>query len=707
MPLKKLTLKPGVNRENTRYTSEGGYYDCDKIRFRQGTPEKIGGWFRLSSSSFLGVCRSLWNWISLSAQNFVGVGTNLKFYIQLGGIYNDITPLRTRDYSVSLTNPFTTVLGSTAVLVADVAHGAQVGDLVRFSGATATGGVPASEFNIQHTIQAPITVDSYTIGVVTSATSAATGGATVLAAYILDAFLLGANPFTTNDGSPIVVVTDASGGYLENDFVTFSGATAVAGLTLNGEYQISAVGATTYAITASSNANATATGGGSAVYAEYQINTGPAFVIPLVGWGAGAWGAGEWGIGTSSSDSLRLWSQTNFGEDLIFGPREGGIYYWETSSGLNSRAVALSSLPDASDVPIVQHVLLVSDVSRFVFAFATNDIGSLIQDPLLIRWSDQENATNWTPQATNQAGSLRLSQGSEIISVIQSRQEVLVWTDTSVYSVQYLGPPFIWGAQLVGSNISIASPNAVAYANGMSFWMGIDKFYMYNGQVQTMRCDLKRLVFENINKAQLEQVFSGTNEGFNEVWWFYCTGSDTSIGNYVIYNYVEDIWYYGTMARTAWLDSALQTGPLAATYLNNLVIHELGIDNNEAANPLPIESYITSSQFDLDDGHQFVFINRVLPDITFRGSNAASPAVTMSLLPLQNSGSGYNDPASVGGTNFASVTRITVLPVEEFTGQIFTRVRGRQLAFKIESTALGVTWQLGSPRIDLRPDGRR
>ena len=707
MPLKKLTLKPGVNRENTRYTSEGGYYDGDKIRFRQGTPEKIGGWARLSNETYIGVCRSLWNWVALDFKNYVGVGTNLKFYIEWGGAYNDITPLRTRDYTATLTNPFTTTIGSASILVSDTAHGAQVGDIVRFTGSTAMGGIPAAEINTQHTIIAPVLADSYTIGAVTPATSAVTGGGTVTASYILDSFLLAANPFNTTNGSPIVVVKDALGGFLENDFVTFSGATTVAGLTLNGEYQITGVNTTTYSITAATNANATTAGGGSAVYASYQIPTGAAVAVPVSGWGAGAWGAGVWGVGVSSSASIRLWAQTNFGEDLIFGPREGGIYYWDASAGTAQRAVSLSSLPGASDVPIVQHVLLVSDVSRFVFAFGTNDIGTLTQDPMLIRWSDQEDAANWTPAITNQAGSVRLSQGSEIVSVIQARQEILVWTDTSVYSIQYLGPPFVWGAQLVGSNISIASPNAVAYANGMAFWMGVDKFYMYNGQTQTLNCNLKRFVFDGINRQQLDQVFAGTNEGFNEIWWFYCTGTDTDIGNYVIYNYMEDAWYYGTMARTAWLDNALQQGPLAATYSSNLVVHEQGVDDNETGTTRAIPAYIASAQFDLDDGHQFMFINRVLPDITFRGSTAASPAVTMSLLPLQNSGSGYNDPASVGGTNSVAVTRTAVLPVEEFTGQIFTRVRGRQLAFRVESDAVGVTWQLGSPRLDMRPDGRR
>ena len=611
MPLKKLTLKPGINRENTRYTSEGGWYDCDKIRFRQGTPEKIGGWQRISSTTFLGVCRSLWNWVTLGSQNLIGVGTNLKFYIENGGAYNDITPLRA---TVTLTNPF-----------------------------------------------------------------------------------------ETTNGSPIVEVTDANGGYTDGDFVTFSGASAVGGLTLNAEYQLTeTTTSNVYTIDAGTNASSSATGGGT-VTAAYQINVGPAFVVPLVGWGASSWGSGTWGVGDTSTDSIRLWSQANFGEDLIFGPRDGAIYFWDATNGLSTRAVALTG----TEVPVSQKLILVSDINRFVFCFGANELFSSTVNPMLIRWSDQEDATNWSPSATNQAGDLILSNGTQIVAAKQARQEVLVWTDSALYALQYVGAPSVWTAQLVGENISIAAQNAVAYANGVAYWMGRDKFYMYDGRTQPLQCDLRKFVFNDFNTEQYEQVFAGTNESYHEIWWWYCSTDSNVADRYVVYNYLEQVWYYGTMNRTAWLDSGLRNYPLAATYSNNLVNHEQGVDDNETAVTAAIPAYVASAQFDLEDGHQFAFIWRILPDITFDGSEVGSPMATMTLLPLQNSGSGYDDPASVGGSNSGGITRTATLPVEQFTGQIFTRVRGRQLAIKVESSEIGVTWQLGSPRIDMRADGRR
>ena len=622
MPLKKLTLKSGLNKENTRYTTENGWYDCDKVRFRQGTPEKIGGWERISSNTFLGVCRSLWNWVTLASLNLMGVGTNLKFYIESGGAYNDITPIRA---TVTLTNPFTATLGSSVITVAHTAHGCGTGDFVTFRGATGLGGnITAGVLNQEYQVTV-LSVNSYTITV----------AATAIAADVT--------------GSP---------------------------------------------------------GGGAAVSAAYQIDSGPAFSVPLTGWGAGTWGSGSWGL-TAATDSMRLWSQNNFGEDLIFNPRGGGIYYWDASSGLTARGVALSSLAGASNVPTIANFTFVSDTSRFVFAFGTTDYLSATFDPMLVRWSDQESAVNWTPAVTNQAGSVRLSHGSEIVTCLQARQEILVWTDSALYALQYLGAPEVWGSQLMGDNLSIAGPNSEALASGVVYWMGIDKFYKYNGRIETMRCDLLRFVFGDFNTAQRQQVFASTNEGFNEVWWFYCSANSTTNDRYVVYNYSEDVWYYGTMARTAWIDSGLRTNPVAATYLNNLVNHEAGVDDNSTGAPAAIESYITSSEFDIDDGHNFAFVYRMLPDVTFRGSTAASPSATMYLLPLANSGSGYNNPASVGETNSAVVTRIATVPIEEFTGQVYTRVRGRQMAIKMESTGLGVQWQLGSPRIDIRPDGRR
>ena len=621
MPLKKLVLRPGMNRENTRYTNENGWYDGDKVRFRQGTPEKIGGWVRLSTATYQGVCRSLGSWVTLLNDRLLGVGTNLKFYIERGGGYNDVTPIR------------------------DVA--------------TLT------------------------------------------------------DPFATTAGSAVVVVTDTAHGCLTGDFVTFSGASLVGGLDLNHEYEVTITGVNTYQITAATTASSTVAAGGGTVTASYQINVGPEYVVPLTGWGAGEWGFGGWGTGSTTTESLRVWSQSNFGEDLIFGPRGGAIYYWDATAGVTTRAVALSSLAGATAVPLFQNYLLVSDVSRFVFAMGTNDYLGVTMDPMLVRWSDQEDATNWQPQSTNQAGSLRLSRGSEIITANQSRQEVLVWTDAAVYSLQYVGAPVVWSAQLVGDNISIVGQNAVAYAGGVSYWMGKDKFYKYDGRTQTLRCDLRKYIFDDINTVQYEQIFAGTNEGFNEVWWFYCSAESNTIDRYVIYNYAEDIWYYGTMARTAWLDSGVQNYPLAATYAHNIVNHEQGVDDNVTGTALPINAYATTAEFDLDDGHQFMFIYRVLPDVTFVGSEVDSPQITMYLLPLKNSGSGYavNDSTnanhSVANTSTATVTRTAVIPVEEFTGQVFTRVRGRQMAMKVESNSLGVAWQLGSPRLDMRPDGRR
>jgi hypothetical protein len=389
--------------------------------------------------------------------------------------------------------------------------------------------------------------------------------------------------------------------------------------------------------------------------------------------------------------------------------RGGPLYYWDSSVGTNNnRAVLLSSRPNATDVPTIANKVFVSDTYRFVMAFGCNDYGSAILDPMLIRWTDQESAVNWTPSATNQAGSLRLSEGSEIVTAIQSRQEVIVFTDAAVYSLQYLGASAgVWGATILGSNISIASTNCVAVASGVTFWMGIDKFYFYDGRVQTLPCDLRRYVFNDINLGQSAQIFAGTSEGFTEVWWFYCSADSTTVDKYVIYNYGEKCWYYGTLARTAWLDSGLQDYPIAATYTHNLVEHENGTNDNESGTPVAINAYISSSEFDIDDGHNFGFVWRMLPDITFVGSNAATPSATFTLLPLKNSGSGLTNPASVGGNNAAAVNRSAVIPIEAFTGQVYTRVRGRQLIFKVESTALDTTWQLGAPRIDIRPDGRR
>jgi hypothetical protein len=634
MPLKKIIFKPGVNRENTRYTTEGSWYECDKVRFRQGTPEKIGGWEQFSNNRFLGVCRSLFNWVTLGGANLIGIGTNLKFYVEQGAAYYDITPIRATTAAGDVT--FSASNGSSTITVTDTNHGAYTGDFVTFSGVNANG------LGVGGNITQAVLEQDYQISQV-----------------------LTANTYTFTAKNP----------------------TTGAAVTAN----------------ASDSGN-----GGATVVGAYQIHVGAATQVPFTGWGAGSWGAGTWGNGGTTPELIRLWSQSNFGEDLIFAYRGSPIYYWDSSSGTSTRGVVLSSRPGASNTPTAVNKVFVSDVYRFCMAFGCNEISSGVLDPMLIRWSDQESAVDWTPSATNQAGSLRLSSGSEIVAVIQSRQEIIVITDSAIYSLQYLGPQGgVWGATLLADNISIESPNAVAFASGIVYWMGIDKFYYYDGRVQTLPCDLRRFIFNDINLQQTDQIFAGTNEGFTEVWWFYPTAGSTTIDQYVVYNYLEKAWYYGTLARTAWLDSGLQDYPVAATYTLNLVYHEFGVNDNETGTPAAIEAYIGSSEFDIDDGHNFGFIWRMLPDITFDGSSASSPQAVFTLRPMKGSGSGFTDPESTGGSNFATVTRTATVPIEAFTNIIYTRVRARQLIFKVSSSDLNTTWQLGAPRIDIRPDGRR
>jgi hypothetical protein len=705
MPLQKIIARPGTNRENTRYTNEAGWYVSEKVRFRQGTPEKIGGWVRISQATFLGICRSLWNWVTLSNSNLLGVGTNLKYYIEQGGAYSDITPIRKTQsvtFAAVTASPF-----SSTITVTSASHGAITGDFVTFSGAVSLGGnITAAVLNQQYQIDSVPTLNTFT--------------------------------FTAKDPSTGAPVT--------------------------------------------SNASDVGNGGGSSVGA-FQVNTGPGIAqVPLIGWGAGAWGSGSWGVTPQVTDPLRIWNAGNWGEDLVFGPRAAGIYYWDATNGISTRGVALNSLGGTvtitiaspavvtfgvvlaegtavsftttgalptgltvgttyylrnvsglsanlsatssgllitttgsqsgtqsmvlEDVPKYQYSLIISDALRYLMVFGCNDIGSTVADPMLIRWCDQESLVDWLPSTTNTAGSIRLSHGSQIITVQQTRQEILAWTDSALFSIQYLGPPLVFGSQILADNTSIIGPNATAVASGVTYWMGVDKFYLYNGRVQTLNCDLRRYIFNDINRYQNFQVFAGTNEGFNEVWWFYCSANSTTIDRYVVFNYAENVWYYGTMARTAWSDSGLRQYPQAATYSYNIVDHERGLDDNETGTALPINAYIESAEFDIQDGHSLGYVYRILPDITFDGSSADSPAVTMTLIPMMNSGSGYNNPQSNSGSSSASVVRTSTTQIEQFTGQVYVRVRGRQMIFKVESNQLGCAWQLGSPRIDIRPDGR-
>ena len=643
MPLQKLQLRPGINRESTTLANEGTYFEMDKVRFRSGYPEKLGGWVADTGTttstltppagSFWGVCRSLWNWITLSSYNLLGVGTNLKFYIQsgTGGSFYDVTPIRSTTAAGDVT--FAATNGSTTLTVTDAAHGAQANDFVTYSGAVSLGGV-------------------------------------------------------------------------------------ITATVLNTEYQVVAVTSNNvYTITSAVAANASDVGnGGSSTVGAYQITTGSDVYTVSVGWGSGGWGgintgytSTGWGsaapAGVGLGVQLRLWSQSNFGEDLIFNPRGGGLYYWDVNP--NPTIFDRGTLLTAGDTPDVCNFVMVSDASRFVICFGVNDYGSAVQNPMLVRWSDQEDYTQWTPAVTNQAGSYTLSHGSQIITAMQARQEILVWTDAAIYSMQYLGPPYVWGFQILGDNLSIASPNVAVTANNITYWMGVDKFYMYSGRVETLYCPLRQYIFGDINLSQSFQFFAGTNEGFNEVWWYYCSANSITIDKYVVYNYLEKIWSYGTLTRTAWLDSPLRVQPMATTYVNQLVYHESGVDDGTTNPPSPISSYIQSADFNIGDGHNYGFVWRMIPDITFDGSYVNNPSVNFTMRPRQNPGSNYSAAATPTVVSTQNYQGQRNYEVQQFTEIIYVRVRGRQMAFKVSSDGLGVQWQLGVPSIDVRPDGRR
>ena len=644
MPLQKLQFRPGVNREGTTLANEGGWYDCDKVRFRSGYPEKIGGWAALSYNTFLGTCRSLWNWVTLTQYNLLGVGTNLKFYVEDGGEYYDITPIRETNLNSTTFAAVTTSPFSSTITVTDgSANNLQVGDFVTFSNAVSLGG----------NITADILNQEYEIASVVSGT-----------VYTIEAREV--SPIGS-PGAPVL-------------------------------------------------SNASDVGnGGSATDAAYQISTGLDIYTIGTGWGTGPWSRLGWGSGytTGFGQQLRLWSQANFGEDLLFSPRGGALYLWQPGSGATPAFGTRGTLVSGTDVPALINQIMVSDTSRIVIAFGCDDYGTYganTQDPLLIRWTAQESYTDWTPDATNQAGSYRLSHGSAIIGALQTRQEIVVWTDAAVYAMQYLGPPYVWGFTLLADNISIVSPNAMATANGVVYWMGVDKFYVYSGRVETLPCAVRTYVYGDINRDQFAQCFAGTNEGYSEAWWFYCSADSDVINRYVIFNYLDRVWYYGSLERTAWLDSPLRDYPQAATSGNIIVFHEAIVDDGTTNPPSPIVAYIQSSDFDIGDGHNYGFVWRMIPDITFNGSTTASPAfpaADFSMRPRQNPGAPYGAAPTPTVQSAQSYSTQSTYTVQEFTEIIYTRIRGRQMAFKIESDTLGTQWQLGTPSLDVRPDGRR
>jgi len=798
MPIQKLAIQPGVYREGTSYSAEGKWFDCDKIRFRSGNAEKIGGWIRASNYTYEGVARSLWNWVDLQGTNYLGVGTNLKYYIEKGGFYYDVTPIRkivspmanntfasafstlnggigATDTSITVTaavsfpnsggiiqigteeilynsvtsNTLTGCIrgfngttaaahltganvGCSTITVTDVASTVVQDDFVTFSGATAFGGFATDNLNAEQQVFRVINSNAYTFNIdgVFSTSVASGGGAAVVAEYQintgLDVYLVGTgwgagvwpnplvytltNPFDTTSGSGTIVVTHTAHGLVTGQYVRYSGATAVGGISaalLNRTYQITFIGANSYSIALGNDgygtpivATSTANGGGT-VTAYYQVGTR--------GWGSAS-------TTTGIGQQLRLWSAENFGQDLVLAPRNGAVYYWEDSGGVTTRAEELAVLStaagfDGTFVPNRTLEVSASSIQRFIICLGANpyDPGDSETDfdPMIVRWSDQENPYQWVPDVTNQSGEFRLSSGSTIITYVNTRQEILVWTDSALYSMQYLGPPFVWGFNILMDNISIISPNAVVTVNNVTYWMGDGKFYQYTGRVETLYCALRQYIFNELNKDQAYQVFAGANEAYNEVWWFYCSNGSNVVDKYVIYNYLENVWYYGTLGRTAWVDSSLRQYPMAADYNNRILFHEANVDDVSGLTPEPINAYIQSADFDIGDGDRFAFVWRILPDINFTGSNVDKPTVQMEIRPRRNAGAPYSPADNPTVQSQDNYTNVRSYNIQEFDGQVYTRLRGRQMALRIESNALGVAWQLGSVRADIKPDGRR
>ena len=627
MPLTKLQFRPGINRETTSYTNEGGWFDADKVRFRFGVPEKIGGWERATESTFLGTCRALKPFVALDGSRFMGLGTHLKYYIEESGVYNDITPIRLTTAAGDVT--FSASNGSSTITVSDTAHGAVAGDYVTFSGAASLGGnVTAAVLNQEYRIDTIV-----------------------------------------NDNSFTIIAKDTSDA------------------------------------TVTANSSDTGNGGGSTVGA-YQINTGLDTSVSGTGWGVGTWGRQGWNEPEAAggvTSILRIWTHDNFGEDLIINVRDAGIFYWDKTSGVSSRAVSLASRTNAdATTPTIAKQIIVSDRDRHIIAFGCdpeNAIGT--QDPLLIRFSSQEDPTTWQSLPTNTAGDLRIGSGSEIIAAVETRQQILVYTDVSLHTMQFLGPPFTFGINLVSENITIMSPLAAIAHNDVVYWMGFEEFYVFSGQVQRIPCTVRSYVFDDFNRSQKEKVFAASNSAYSEIWWFYPSSTANEIDRYVVFNYQENAWYYGTLVRTAWVDRGINDFPVATFTDGRQYFQELGLDDATSNPPVAIDAHIESSQMDLADGEQFAFIRRIIPDITFENSTAASPTVTFTTKVRDFPGANYDSEDA------ATVTRSATTPVEQFTNQVHLRLRGRSFALRVSSSDTETQWRLGSARLDVRPDGRR
>lgn len=623
MPLKSITFRPGVSREGTNYANEGGWYACDKVRFRSGFPENIGGWQKYSLNSYTNVCRTLRNWTSIAGNNYTGVGTNVRFYIEFNGTMYNITPYRLVVSPLTPTNPLSLTSGQTTVSITYANHGASTGDYILISGAVmTTSGVPAAQINDYHVVT-----------------------------------VVSSSEFTFQVTTP---------------------------------------------------ASTTTTDGGSVISLSFEASAGLPINVVGLGWGAGAWSRGTWGSAASSGgvvQQLGYWSQDTYGQDLVIAPFNGEIYYWKVSTSVTStgipsaNAVKLSSLSGAADCPVETIGIIVTDENH-VMALGCNAIGETTKTPMLVRWADQDNPALWTPSITTSAGGYKLTYGDTIVTAIKTRQETLIFTDSALYGAQYVGTPYTFNFQPRSTNITIASPFAAISVNNITYWMGHKKFFTYGGTVETLPCSLRQYIFNDFNYAQEAQTTVGSVGEFNEIWWFYCSSEAVSPDRYVVYNYQERIWYYGTMNRTAWVDCPNRTYPIAAID-GNLIYQENGLEDNATGTALPISAYIQSADFDLDDGYQFMFIRRLIPDVTFSGSTASTPAVTMKLYARDFPGGGYNQETD------EPIARTTTIPVEEYTDQKWLRIRGRQIAFRIESDSTGTQWSLGIPRLEMVADGRK
>lgn len=713
MPLTKLQFKPGINREVTSYSNEGGWRDCDKIRFRFGYPEKMGGWQKFTEETYDGSVRALHNWIALDGSDFLGLGSHLKYYIEEGQTLNNITPIRSTTSAGDVT--FAATNGSATITVTDTGHGAFQFDFVTFSGAASLGGViTATVLNQEYQVSRVVDANTYEItsAVAANSSDSGNGGSSTVGTYQINVGLdtavggtgWGAGLYYGVTNGALQTTVNEGGTLTAGDTtITVTSTTGIVAsdVVLIGDELILVGGVSSNDLTSCTRGHSGTTAASHADGSVVRLALGNAdSADDFSGWGDASSG------GLTTTTQIRLWSHDNFGEDLLINPRDDEIYYWDRTNNVTTRAVKLNTITGTKrSIPTKAKQVLVSDRDRHVIAFGSDGLNSSssatdgdgIQDPLLIRFSDQENPTEWFPTATNTAGDLRLGAGSTFVQAVETKREILVWTDTALTSMRFIGPPFTFGLQQLSSNTTIMSPNAAVATEDFVFWMGIDTFYVYAGQTQTLPCTVKDKVFLDFNLTQKDKVIAGINSEFSEVTWFYPSASATDNDKYVTYNYSEKVWYFGSLSRTAWLDRGTRNFPIATG--NSLIYnHEIGYDDDGSS----MDSFIESASIDIGDGDRFTYLRKVIPDLTFDGStNLASPQATFTVKARNNPGADFNN------TQAGTSTRTQSTPVETYTEQLDLRVRGRSFALRVESNALGSKWKLGSPRVDIRQDGRR